>query len=173
MPNDIRIEFKGNIDDFLQDCDSAINNWLEESAGELESQVKENSNVQTGQTKGSYSHIVDEGKKQAHVGSPLPNAIWEEYGTGEYALNGNGRKGWWVYVKGGDDSYKSDTPKKYYTKQQAIKVMMALRAKGLDAHITRGKHPNRPLFRAFNENEQKIINRLEKVLSDVEVKHEH
>ena len=32
------------------------------------------------------------------VGSPLENAIWEEFGTGEYALYGNGRKGGWYYV---------------------------------------------------------------------------
>lgn len=93
MSNEVcRITFKSNLPKLTAEIDQKINQWLEESSGELESQVKMLSRVDTGQTKGSYQHIVDTSKKEARVGSPLQNAIWEEYGTGEYALNGNGRK---------------------------------------------------------------------------------
>lgn len=70
---------------------------LEEAAGELESQVKQNTRVDTGQTKNSWQHYIDEAKLTAIVGSPLENAIWEEFGTGEYALKGDGRKDGWSY----------------------------------------------------------------------------
>ena len=53
-----------------------------------------NSRVDTGETKGSYGHSVvkKNGSAELQVGSNLENAIWEEFGTGEYAIKGNGRK---------------------------------------------------------------------------------
>ncbi len=71
--------------------------YLYEAGGELESQVKRNTRVGTGQLKNSWTYRVDESKGICTVGSPLQNAIWEEFGTGEYALKGNGRKGGWFY----------------------------------------------------------------------------
>lgn len=72
--------------------------WLEEASGELESQTKRNCVVVTGKTKDSFQHVVDESNLEAHVGSNYMNAIWEEFGTGQYALEGNGRKTPWIYV---------------------------------------------------------------------------
>lgn len=36
----------------------------------------------------------NESNIEAVIGSPLENALWEEFGTGEHSINGNGRKGW-------------------------------------------------------------------------------
>lgn len=77
--------------------DDAINAVLEECAGELESQAKRNSRVDTGKTKNSFRHKLDKAEHVAYIGSDYENAIWEEFGTGEYALNGDGRKGGWAY----------------------------------------------------------------------------
>lgn len=107
--------------------------WLEEAGGELEAQTKRNqTRVDTGQTKGAWTHRVDRSKMTATVGNPLQNAIWEEYGTGDYALEGNGRKGGWVYRD----------------------------AKG-DWHRTHGKKPLRPMFKAFQANKPKLKAALE------------
>ena len=95
---------------------------LEEVAGELESQVKRNTAVDTGKTKNSWEHTIyttDDGYEAA-VGSNYENAIWEEFGTGEYALDGNGRKGGWSY---------KDSEGKW--------------------HKTHGKKPRRALFHAY------------------------
>ena len=102
--------------------------FLEESAGELESQAMRNTRVDTGQTKGAWSHKVEESALQAIVGNPLENAIWEEFGTGEYAVNGNGRKTPWRYqdVRG-------------------------------NWHTTTGKRPSRAFEKARTEAEPKII----------------
>ena len=97
----------------------------------------------------------------ATVGSPDEAAYWEELGTGEYALNKDGRKGWWVYVEG------NDTPRanqKYYTKTEAMQTAAFLRSKGLDAHATNGTEPNRPLHRAFTSMKAALIRRAETVL---------
>ena len=92
---DNRIKVKGKIREI---CIA----WLHETAGEIKTQVQRKSRVDTGQTKGSWKDLVNSGKLEAYVGSNLQNAIWEEYGTGQYALNGDGRKTPWRYqdVKG-------------------------------------------------------------------------
>lgn len=111
---------------------------LEEAAGELESQVKRNTRVDTGQTKNSWSHRVTgsmmAGEYRATIGSPMENAIWEEFGTGEYALNGDGRKGGWFYVD----------------------------EKG-DGHFTHGKHPSRAFHRAYTALKNKLIRHIQDV----------
>lgn len=108
-------------------CEAAIS-FLYEAVAELQSQTARNSRVDTGQTKGSWETMVDEESLEAMVGSALENAIWEEFGTGEYALEGNGRKGGWHYVD----------------------------EKG-QGHFTMGKMPNRALFNAFESLKPKII----------------
>lgn len=109
---------------------------LEEVSGELESQVKRNTAVDTGQTKNSWTHRVTgsmmAGEYRATVGSPMENAIWEEFGTGEYALNGDGRKGGWFYK---DES-------------------------GV-GHFTYGKHPRRPFHRAYSALKNKMIKHMQ------------
>lgn len=70
---------------------------LYEGGGELASQVKRGSLVNTGQLKNSWDYDIDEAELKATVGSPLENAIWNEFGTGQYALSGNGRKTPWKY----------------------------------------------------------------------------
>lgn len=112
-------------------------NWLEETAGEIEAQTKRNSAVGSAgaPTKNSWRHQVNSGTMEAVVGSSEINAIYEEYGTGEYAAEGNGRSTPWyvpvesvvgykkpsyqgkvviVYGKGGQKFYKTDgkAPKK-------------------------------------------------------------
>lgn len=110
--------------------------FLEEASGELEAQVKRNqTRVDTGATKNSWTHQVIS-DKEAVVGSNLENAIWEEYGTGEYALKG-GRKGGWVY--------KSSKDGKFYR--------------------TKGKTPLRPLNTAFTQNKGKIKKFLEQIVA--------
>ena len=87
------------FEDFSIQVKEAIGNkaivFLEEAAAEIESAARRNSRVDTGQLKGSWGHQVDESDLKATVGSPLENAIWEEFGTGEYAVHGDGRKGGW------------------------------------------------------------------------------
>lgn len=129
---DYTIEVLGAID-------SKIDAVMEECAGEMESAVKRNSRVDTGKTKSSFRHKVTgsfmSGKIEAHIGSNDENAIWEELGTGEYALQGNGRKGGWFYVD----------------------------AKGV-GHFTRGKSPSRAFWRAYTSLKDKIINHIQNSL---------
>ena len=123
--------------------DSKINAVLEECAGELESAVKRNTRVGAingGKTKNSWKHRVIDSEHKAIIGSPLENAIWEEFGTGEHALEGNGRKGgWW---------YKNPHPTGEHDK----------------FIFTYGKTPSRAFYKAYMSLKNKIIQRIQNSL---------
>lgn len=112
--------------------------FLYEAAGEVVSQTARNSRVDTGQTKGSWDYTVDESDLIATIGSPLENAIWEEFGTGEYALGGNGRKTPWKY---------KDTKGQW--------------------HTTTGKKPNRALWKAMETIKPSLQRALEEKLKGI------
>lgn len=153
------VEFTNNSMKVKEALNDAVIAFLYEAGGELEAQTKRNSRpVKYGRhdVKNSWEYKVDEENKEAKVGSQMEAAYWEELGTGEYALNKNGRKGWWVYVEG-NDSPKSN--QRYYTEDEAKKVATFLRSQGLKAHATNGTEANRPLFRAFSSLEAGIIRR--------------
>ena len=106
------IKFKDYSIEVNEKINQAAITWLEEARGELEAQTKRNTKVDTGQTKGSWEHVVHESKLEAEVGSRYNNALWEEFGTGIYALNGNGRKTKWVYRNPKDGKFYTTVGKK-------------------------------------------------------------
>ena len=129
------LQFEDNRVQVKAAMDSAISAFLHEAGGEIQARTVRNSRTDTGQTKGSYEYKVNESDLTAIVGSNLENAIWEEFGTGEYALKGNGRKGGWVY---------KDAKGKY--------------------HHTYGKSPNRPMHHAFTASKTALKRRLEEII---------
>lgn len=153
--------FSVQVKDVLDD---AVNQFLEEAASELQSQAQRNCDFSK-DLKGTWNHVVDESKKEATVGNPMQLAIWMEMGTGEYALKGNGRKGYWVYVKG-NDSVQESNPGKSRTLQEAKRAVALLREKGLDAHYTKGQRPRRMLHNAFETKKAAIIRMAEQILKE-------
>lgn len=129
------VEFRDNSVQVKAAMNDAIMQWLEESGSTLQRQAANNTRIGTGETAGKWDHIVDEGAKECRVGNPLENAIWEEFGTGEFALKGNGRKGGWHYK---DDEGKW--------------------------HHTYGKTPTRALHNAFITKKSAIIRRFEQII---------
>lgn len=130
------VRFEDNTMQVIAELDAAAKAYLYEAAESLTNQVAENTPVGSGQLSGAWTYKVDEEKGIATVGNPLENAIWTEFGTGEYALEGNGRKGGWSYQ---DDDGKW--------------------------HFTMGKRPVRMLHNAFNTLKPALIRRAEQVLN--------
>lgn len=85
---DYRVEVKGAIG-------SKCEGFLGAATGEIASQAADNSPIDTGQLKGSWGTAVE--GNTGIVGSGLEYAIYQEFGTGEYAAKGDGRKGGWAY----------------------------------------------------------------------------
>lgn len=131
------VQFTDNSAQVKATLDAAVIAYLHEAGGELEAQVKRNSRVGSGQLKNSWTYNVDESKGVTTVGSPLENAIWDEFGTGEYALHGDGRKGGWYYQDEKDGTW----------------------------HHTYGKTPHRAFQNAFNSLKPALIRRAEEVLN--------
>lgn len=131
------IEFVDNRVQVNKALDDAVGAFLLEASAEIVSAAARGSRVDSGQLKGSWKANVNESKGEAVIGSELENAIWEEFGTGEYAAKGDGRKGGWSYQ---DDSG--------------------------NWHHTTGKKPNRTLQRAFDGAKGKIINRAKQIFKE-------
>ena len=154
---DFSVQVKGAI------REKAIS-FLGEVGGELRSRTQRNSRRKTSKTADSYEYKVDDGQLAVHVGSNYQNALWEELGTGEFAINGDGRKGWWVYVEGSPSKSSSTTKGKSYSSPVSARMAVALlRSKGLNAHMTRGKTANRPLLKAYESFKSGIIRRAEQI----------
>jgi hypothetical protein len=139
--------------------------FLEEAGEEVLSMTIRNTARDTGQTAGSWSKTVDEGNLAVHIGSDHPNAIWEEFGTGKFAEKGDGRKGWWVFIKGSKGSGSGG--KTYSTQKEAKRAMAILRKKGLNAFYTQGKKARHPFRDAFNASKKKIERHAQKVFGGI------
>lgn len=120
------VKVKGEIQD-------AVVAALEEVGGLIASQAKRNqTRRKTGATANAWQHVVEPAALRVTIGNPLENAIWEEYGTGEYAAEGDGRIGGWSY-----------------------------RDEFGEWHFTRGKTPLRPFKKAFDRHKKKIQSAVE------------
>ena len=138
-------EFKDNSAAVKGALKEAAIAFLNEVGGEVASRTKQNSRRKTGKTAGSWTYQVDESGYKVTIGSGEENAVWEELGTGEYAVNGDGRKGYWVFVEG---QSKGGGGGKTLDLASAKRAMAMLRRKGLNAYYTKGKRPNKALQQA-------------------------
>lgn len=136
MADNFKIEFTNNAKVIKNLLNSECEQALTDCGQILKSNVRDLTRVKTGQTKRSFDYrFANKGSElEVKVGSPLENAIWEELGTGEYALEGNGRKGGWYYE---DENGKG--------------------------HFTHGKTPSRALYYAIKNCKNAIKIRLGKI----------
>ncbi|MEG0628770.1 MAG: HK97 gp10 family phage protein [Enterococcus sp.] len=97
MSNDFK--FTSYKDKVMGQMDAAAERGMTKVLEIIKSAAKAGAAVSSGQLR---SHIDYQLKKIGAqivgvVGSPDQYAIYVEFGTGEFAENGNGRKGGWVY----------------------------------------------------------------------------
>ena len=149
-------KFEDNSVKILRALDEVGKQWLEDATRILHRQVVQNSRVDTGQTKSSWKKIVED--NEGIVGSTSENAIWEEFGTGHYAVNGDGRKGAWYVPVEGYLGHKKPT--------YNGKVIVVYGKNGQAFYKTNGKKPNRALENAKNSTEKKMQNRLEQLIKE-------
>ena len=149
-------KFEDNSVKIIKALDEVGQQWLEDATRILHRQVVQNSRVDTGQTKSSWKKIVED--NEGIVGSTSENAIWEEFGTGHYAVNGDGRKGAWYVPVEGYLGHKKPT--------YNGKVIVVYGKNGQAFYKTNGKKPNRALENAKNSTEKKMQNRLEQLIKE-------
>lgn len=149
------VEFKDNSGKVKAALNRAVKQLLYEAAGTIKSQAKQNSAVDSTDTKDSWDYTVDVAKGEAKIGSPLQNAVWEEFGTGDYALEKGRSTPWYVPV----DGYTGKKKPSYNGK-----VVIVYGKNGRKFYKTNGKKPRRTLHNAFHVKKAAIIKRAEQII---------
>ena len=139
MDFDIKFEGLDKIIDKIEDFDDVreMTSAMQDACNIVESAAKDKAPKDTGALRRSITSKVEVtgNSIEGIVYTPLEYAPYQEYGTGLFAENGNGRKTPWVYM---DD-------------------------KG-NYHYTRGQHPQPYMRPALEENKDKIINMIKGAL---------
>jgi len=125
-----KFTFEDNSKDVKKQLNKARESAMEAALFLVEAQAKELAAVDSGELRDKIDHLQKTSGNHVigQVGSPNKHAVYVEFGTGEFAENGAGRKGGWVY--------KAPDGKFYFTK---------------------GQKPQPFLRPAFRHNKQNII----------------
>lgn len=157
------VEFKDFSVEVKNKLEKEALGWLHEWGGELVNSAVDNTPHSSWhrEVASGWKYVVDEDKLEATIGNPYEASLWVEYGTGDQSESPKGgRKGYWVYVKGGEGSNGLSDDYQYspnvYTLEEAKEIMAMLQSKGLDAHITKGQSAKRPLQKSFTKLKDKI-----------------
>ena len=147
--------------------DETIEKALRRACARVMADAVNEAPADTGELRQSITYEVE--GKVGVVGTNLFYAPYVHQGTGEFARDGNGREGYWVFVKGSGSGEQS-SERKVYTLDQARQIVAIMRSEGLDAYYTHGQHPNPFLERALDKNKDNIaqdfIDAIEEAVKD-------
>lgn len=162
--------------DFSFEVKAELNNtsigWALDTGNEIVSQIQRTvstsgwTNAERTQLRDSYKCRPGNTDGEVHIGTPLEQGYWEEWGTGEHAAHGDGRKGWWIYTPDdeGPPGYKSNT---YYDEMEAMMMAAHIQAKyNKKAYVTNGRKPNYTMENAFKAVKNPAIERLERLMKE-------
>ena len=157
------IEFSG-LDELLESLDSIADiDRVKGALGKASALVERDAKIKA-QSFGGNGDLSDSIKSTIEtdgenikgvVFTPLEYAPYVEYGTGLFREE-NPQAGYWVYVKNGDSSKKAMSSKRY-TLAEAKRIVALMRAEGLDATYTQGRHPTPYMRPALDENRDQIL----------------
>lgn len=121
--------FTDNSDKVKRSLNERANRALVKSAELIKGSIVKNAPVDTSGLKNSidYQKTIDGKKSRVEIGSTMSYAKYVEYGTGEFAENGAGRKGGW--------RFRDDQGNWWFT---------------------HGQKPTRFMRKAFEANEKKV-----------------
>lgn len=95
----VKVEVNDKTQEYLTKAKKRIAIALSEIKDDIAQQASINSPYDTGDLSRSFlsDSYVDIAEQTAYIGSTKEYSIYQEFGTGEYAVNDNGRKGGWSY----------------------------------------------------------------------------
>lgn len=139
---DIDIHITDNSGELLREFEAAMERAKEECGLQGVKYAALKTPTDTGNLKNHISHLVK--GNDVYIGTNVEYGVYVELGTGKFASNGQGRPGWWVYVRdaNGGGVRHASAMRKIYTEAEARKIVAILRKKGLDAHMTQGIKPH-------------------------------
>ena len=86
------MKFIDHSDEGKEALKDATIQWLFQACILVEGQAVALAPVQTARLRNSIDHHVDEAELTGYVGTNVEYAVYVEFGTGEFAENGNGKK---------------------------------------------------------------------------------
>ena len=126
------MKFVDNSEAVKRELERAAIRGLTKAAMLVESQAVLLVPVNTGGLRSSIGYQVNESELVAYIGTNCEYAIYVEFGVGEFAENGNGRKGGWVYkTPNGEVRFTYGMPPQPYLRpafrqnQKAIRDILA------------------------------------------------
>lgn len=126
------MKFVDNSEAVKRELERAVIRGLIKAAMLVEGQAVLLVPVNTGGLRNSIGYKVNESELVAYIGTNCEYAIYVEFGTGEFAENGNGRKGGWVYkTPNGEVHFTYGMPPQPYLRpafrqnQKAIRDILA------------------------------------------------
>lgn len=96
------VKLISNMKEVQEALNMTAKEFLTIAGGEVMSEAKKNTRVDTGQTRDGWSYELED-ENTVCIGNIEKNAVWEEFGTGIYAedengvKNGMGRQTPWIY----------------------------------------------------------------------------
>ena len=122
------MKFVDNSEAVKRELERAAIRGLTKAAMLVESQAVLLVPVNTGGLRGSIGYKVNESELVAYIGTNCEYAIYVEFGTGEFAEKGNGRKGGWVYkTPNGEVHFTYGMPPQPYLRPAFMKNQKAIR----------------------------------------------
>ena len=164
------VEFKDFSFEVKAELNKTTIGWALDTGNEIAAQAQRTTSTsdwtstERTQLRDSYACQPGGSEGEYHVGTPLQQGYWEEWGTGEYAAHGDGRKGWWIYIPGQPSMGGGQS---YSTREEAEKMAAYIKAAhGKTAIVTNGRRPNYTLENAFGAVKNPAIAQLEKLLKE-------
>ena len=122
------MKFVDNSKAAKRELERAAIRGLTKAAMLVESQAVLLVPVNTGGLRSSIGYQVNESELVAYVGTNCEYAIYVEFGVGEFAENGNGRKGGWLYkTPNGEVRFTYGMPPQPYLRPAFRKNQKAIR----------------------------------------------
>ena len=133
--------------------EAEIIGWLHDAASEVEAAAIRSTpvgKVNGGNTAQKWKYVVDKAAHKATIGNSEQTAIWLELGTGDYALEGKGRKGgWYILIGEGPGQISQKVVDEY-------KFDVVYGKDGRKFAYTTGMKPRRMLHNAGEKKKSKI-----------------
>ena len=122
------MEFVDNSKAVKRELERAVIRGLIKASLLVEGQAVLLAPVDKGGLRDSIGYKVDESELVAYIGTNCEYAIYVEFGTGEFAEKGNGRKGGWVYkTPNGEVRFTYGMPPQPYLRPAFRKNQKAIR----------------------------------------------
>ena len=122
------MKFVDNSEAVKRELERAVIRGLIKASMLVEGQAVLLAPVDKGGLRDSIGYKVDESELVAYIGTNCEYAIYVEFGTGEFAENGNGRKGGWVYkTPNGEVHFTYGMPPQPYLRPAFRKNQKAIR----------------------------------------------